>query len=209
MKGMIKKDLIMIKSNYKAILLVLILFMFYSYYFDMNMSLLLPFMGLMSSISTINYDDFNNFHLYASSFPQGKINVIKSKYITTVSIIVVLGILSILLNIIMGKIKGNALIGEDISFIVGILLAMIFMMSILFPVLFKYGAEKGRIAMILVGLSIFAVVILFTKVIKVDLLSSIPNFIDKYFIIIFIVVCILMLTISYNVSKKIYLKREF
>ena len=92
MIGLIKKDLLMIKNNYKNIIIVLAIYIFYSFQFEMNMYFLLPLMGLMICISTINYDDFNNWHTYAVSLPQGKSGVIKSKYITTISVILLLSI---------------------------------------------------------------------------------------------------------------------
>ena len=75
MLGMIKKDLFMIKNSLKSIIFALIIFVFYTIMFDMDMYFLLPFMTLMISITTFSYDDFNNWHSFASTLPQGKINV--------------------------------------------------------------------------------------------------------------------------------------
>jgi len=209
MIGMIKKDLFMIKNNYKTILIALAIYVFYSIQFDMDMTFFLPFMGLMICISTFSYDDYNNWHTYATTLPQGKINVIKSKYITTIGITTLLTIISILLSFIIASARGTLNIDESLSTIMGELLAIIFMLSLLFPILFKYDSEKGRIAMITIGFGMFGVIILLSKVVKVEISESLINFLDSYFIIIFIVVSITMIAISYYVSKKVYLKREF
>jgi len=207
--GMIKKDLFMIKNNYKSILIALAIYIFYSIEFDMDMSFFLPFMGLMICISTISYDDYNNWHTYATSLPQGKINVIKSKYITTIGITILLTIISILLSFIIGSVKGTLNIDESLATIMGELFAIIFMLSLIFPILFKYGSEKGRIAMIIIGLGMFGLIILISKLVKVEISNDLINFLESYFIIIFIIVSIIMITISYYVSRKVYLKREF
>ncbi|HQB31773.1 MAG TPA: ABC-2 transporter permease [Erysipelotrichaceae bacterium] len=209
MIGLIKKDLLMIKNNYKNIIIVLAIYIFYSFQFEMNMYFLLPLMGLMICISTINYDDFNNWHTYAVSLPQGKSGVIKSKYITTISVILLLSIFSLLIDIIIGNFKGDLLIEESFGVCIGALFAMIFMMSILFPILFKYGAEKGRIAMISIGLGIFGLVMLVSKVIQLEIPKNLIIIFDLYSPIIIIVSSILMIAVSYIVSKKIYLKKEF
>lgn len=209
MIGMIKKDLYMIKNNYKSILIALAIYIFYSIEFDMDMSFFLPFMGLMICISTISYDDYNNWHTYATSLPQGKINVIKSKYITTIGITLLLTIISILLSFIIGSVKGTLNIDESLATIMGELFAIIFMLSLIFPILFKYGSEKGRIAMIIIGLGMFGLIILISKLVKVEISNDLINFLESYFIIIFIIVSIIMITISYYVSRKVYLKREF
>lgn len=207
MIGMIKKDLYMIKNNYKSILIALAIYIFYAIEFDMDMSFFLPFMGLMTCISTLNYDDFYNFHAYATSFPQGKTGAVKSKYITTIIVTVLLTLISILLNLVLSNINLNLTNSPDT--ILGILCAMLFMMSILYPILFKYGAEKGRIAMVAIAFAIFAVVILFRKVINIKISNSLISFLDKYYLPIFAIGIIIIITISYLISKKIYLKREF
>lgn len=209
MIGLIKKDLLMIKNNYKNIIIVLAIYIFYSFQFEMNMLFLLPLMGLMICISTINYDDFNNWHTYAISLPQGKSGVIKSKYITTISVTLLLSIFSLLIDIIIGNFKGDLLIQESFEVCIGSLFAMIFMMSIMFPILFKYGAEKGRIAMISIGLGIFGLVMIVSKVIQLEIPKNLIIIFDLYFPIIIIVSSILMIAVSYIVSKKIYLKKEF
>lgn len=209
MIGMMKKDLFMIKNNYKSILIALAIYVFYSIQFDMDMSFFLPFMGLMICISTFSYDDYNNWHIYATSLPQGKINIIKSKYITTICITILLTILSILLSFIIGSVRGTLNIDESLSNIMGELFAIIFMMSLLFPILFKYGSEKGRIAMMTIGFGMFGLIILLSKVVKVEISKNLINFLDSYFVIIFIIGLGIMIAISYYISKKVYLKREF
>lgn len=209
MKGIIKKDLLMIKNNYKSILITLVLYVFYSLQFDMNMTFFLPFMGFMICISTFSYDDYNNWHSYAATLPYGKINIVRSKYIVTIFITISLTIISMLLNFVLFDVGGDINIKESLSNISGELFALIFMMSLLFPILFKYGSEKGRIAMITIGFGLFGLVLLFSKIINVEIPYKILLFIDSYFIILFIFVSIILIGISYCISKKIYLKREF
>lgn len=209
MIGMIKKDLLMMKNNYKSFLIALVMYVFYSITFEMNISFFLPFMGLMISISTINYDDYNNWHAYATTLPQGKINVVKSKYITTIGIILLLTVISILLNYIISSFKGIIKIDDYLSMIMGILLGVIFMMSIIFPVLFKYGSEKGRIVMIIIGLGIVGIGLLFSKIFSIEIPNNLISFLDLFFPIIFSVISVIMVSISYYISKRIYLTKEF
>ena len=209
MKGMIIKDLFMIKNNYKSLIVALIIYIFYSFMFDMNMAFFLPFMGLMICISTLNYDEFNNWYTYSTSLPQGRINVVKSKYLITIGIITILFIASFLLSMIIMNIRTNIEYDNSISYYMGEIVAIIFMMSLLFPILFKYGSEKGRLAMIVLGLGVYGLVLLVTKVIPKKPSVELLSFLDKYSIPIFGILSILMLIGSYLISKKIYLKKEF
>jgi len=209
MLGIIKKDLFMIKNNSKAIIASLIIYILYTTMFEMDMSFLLPFMTLMIALSTFTYDDFNNWHLFATSLPEGRKNIIKSKYITTITLICITTIISLAVNMIVAKYKGIFNIEEILSSIMGELLAIIFIMSILFPVLFKYGAEKGRIAMLTLGIGIMGLVILVTKVANINIPQNFIAFIDSYFLLLFTTISIILISVSYIFSKKIYMKREF
>lgn len=208
MNGMIKKDLFMIKNNYRSIIFTIVIYIFYTIMFKMDMSFLLPFMSLMICISTFNYDDFNNWHSFATSLPKGKLNVVKSKYVISTSLIVITATASILISYLINSIRN---IGFDISISVlcGELLAIVFIMALIFPIIFKYGAEKGRIAMVVAGLSIAGIVALITKVFKIKISPNVLTFIDSHIYIIFIILIVLMIGISYFISKKIYLKKEF
>lgn len=207
MIGMIKKDLLMLKNNMKSTLIAIAIYIFYSIMFEIDMSFFLPFLGLMLCMSTISYDEFNNWHAYVSTLPQGKINVIKSKYIITIGITTILTIVGVIISMIMGNMTNNY--EEYVSIIMGELLAIIFAISVLYPILFKYGAEKGRLAMIVVGLTLFGIFTLLTKVIKIKIPKEVITLLDSYLPIISIIVAIILISCSYLISKKIYLKKEF
>lgn len=206
MIGMIKKDMLMVKNNAKSMLVTIMLYVFYTLMFDMDMSFLLPFMALMISISTFQYDDYNGWHAFVSTLPFGRVNVVKSKYVTTLVLIIITTIIGILFHFL---ISNQVIIGEYFSELAGEIVAMIFMMSVLFPILFKYGAEKGRLAMMVIGISIVGIVLLVTKFIQIDIPISFIKFFNSYYAVIFIVISIIMITLSYYISKKIYLNREF
>lgn len=209
MIGMIKKDLLMIKNNYKTILIALAIFVFYSIMFEMDMSFFLPFMGLMVCISTINNDEYNNWYTYASTLPQGKSNVVKSKYLTTIGVTIFLTAVSVILSFIISNIKGTLKIDDYLVTIMEELLVIIFLLSVLFPVVFKYGSEKGRFALIIIGFGVFGIVFLFKQILNIEIPIKIIGFIDLYFPVIFVLSSIVMLITSYLISKKMYLKREF
>ena len=94
----------MLKNNMKSTLIAIAIYIFYSIMFEIDMSFFLPFLGLMLCMSTISYDEFNNWHAYVSTLPQGKINVIKSKYIITIGVTTILTIVGVIISMIMGNI---------------------------------------------------------------------------------------------------------
>ena len=209
MLGMIKKDIFMIRNNLKTLLLAIIIYFFYTMMFDMDMSFILPFMIMMICISTFSYDDYNNWHSFATTLPKGKINIVKSKYITTIVLTIIATIISIICSFIISNFKTTVNFSDAISSISGYLFAIFILVSILFPFLFKYGAEKGRIVMFILGMGVVAVFILLKKVINISIPTNIITFFDSYGLIIFLVLSVIFISVSYLISKKIYLKKEF
>ena len=209
MLGMIKKDLCMVKNTKFLFLMALVICVIYSFMFDMDMSFFLPFMGVISIVSTFSFDDYNNWHAYAATLPQGKVSVVKSKYIVAIILTTILTLVSILLGLVIGLIKNNYNFDIAISSIMGELVAIISIAAILFPVTFKYGSEKGRMVLIIFGLGLGIVGLLFSKVIDFKLPVELIIFVTKYNVLLFIGSIVLILTISYVISKKVYLKREF
>ncbi len=209
MFGMMKKDFLMVRNNYKSIVSALVLYIFYTIMFEMDMSFLLPFMSLMIVISTFHYDEFNHWYSYVSVLPEGKVNVVKSKYIITICIILFTSLLSFFMGYVISYFRGNVVGEEFVSTMLGELVAIVFMISLLFPVLFKFGSEKGRTVMMLISLFIVGVVFLVTKFARLEMSEILVRFFDLYFVFIFIGVSIVMLLVSYLVSKKIYLNKDF
>ena len=209
MMGMIKKDLLMVKNNFKTFLISLALFVMYTVLFDIDMTFFLPFMTFMICMSTLNYDDFNHWHAYAISLPQGRVNVVKSKYVVTTVLTILMTVVGVLFSLGISYYKGTMNLEESISSAVGVLFAVLLLMSILYPILFKFGAEKGRMAMGIIGLSALGITILFTKLVHIEISESIITFLENYLPVLFILASILMLSISYVISKKIYAKKEF
>ena len=209
MLGMIKKDIFMIRNNLKPLIFAIFIYLFYTMMFDMDMSIILPFMIVLICISTFSYDDYNNWHSFAAALPKGKTNMVKSKYITTISLTIIATIISIICTFIISNFKTTINFSAALSSISGYLFVILILVSILFPFLFKYGHEKGRIAMFILGMGAFAIFILLKKVINISIPDNIIMFFDSYGLIIFLLLSIIFIAFSYLISKKIYLKREF
>ena len=209
MLGMIKKEICLIKGNLKTFIAIILIYLGFMFMNDSNFSFMIPFMIAMIGISTFNYDDFYNWHTYLTTFPNGKINAVKGKYISIFSLTILASLLALLISIIIGNIQGNLNLEEATSFLFGTSFALIILMSILFPLLFKFGAEKGKIMIIAVSFLMAGLVTLFTKYIKIDISTNFINFLDKYGIFIFGFISLIFIYVSYTISKKIYLKKEY
>lgn len=209
MLGLIKKDILLVLNNYKSLLIALIMCIFFTFTNNINISFIIPFMVLMIFISTFSYDDYNNFHAYAITLPNGRENVVKSKYVATIILMSLASIISILISIFINLYNNTFNMENIIIEFIGSILVMIIMISLFYPFLFKYGSEKGRIGLIFISFIIFGIVSLFSKIKLNNTLIQFIDFLYNYKYILFVVISSLFIFISYKISKKFYSKRVF
>ena len=209
MLGFIKKDLLMLKGNLKTFILLLIFYVLLAYLGEFDISFLPPFFSVMMMLSTFSYDNYNNFDAYAISFPNGKRNIILSKYLATLILTFGTTILVLILAILISYLKGNiSNLGETSLTMLVEFLATVIILSIMYPIIFKFGIEKARLVIFILvfGLGILGGFLL--KFVNFDFLNSL-SFLANYWFITILIITILVLIISYILSRKIYLKKEF
>ncbi len=209
MYGLIKKDLLMIKQNMKILLLIFIIFLGMTMINESDMTFMLPFMAVMISISTFSYDHFNKWDAYVISLPHGRKNAVRAKYISTFIFVIISFIISILLLIIMNKCGVKIDLHTSIVELIECLFAVFLIISIIFPVLYKFGVEKGRIALFLIIFGVTGISVLISKNMHFYLPSNIINFFKCYYKILIPLITCLFIVISYKISEKFYSKKEF
>ena len=209
MLGCIKKDLLMIKSNVKILVILLLIYIVMAFQGQMDLSFLLPFMSVMIMMSTFSYDSYNKWDAYAISLPDGRKNSVKAKYLSTIILIIITTVIITILSCIISYVKTNIIDLENIAAtIVGSLFATVLLQSFIYPTMYKFGPEKARIGLMTI---IFGVAIIGGFIVQyVDFspIIKILNFIESYWIIVFLIAMILILYISYKISERIYFKKE-
>ena len=209
MIGLIKKDLLIIKSNIRLILVMFLVFFLMSWQGKFDMSFAPAFVSIMLFMSTFSYDEYNKWNAYAVTLPNGRKNVVMAKYVATLILVIISIFVTVLLNIVIGIINNNVCLEEVISTMSGCFLGIVIIEAIMYPLIFKYGIEKGRIGLFIGSFGIVGMIGLLSKVIKINIPGQVLNFINDYFIIMAFVLSIIALGISYKVAEKIYLKKEF
>lgn len=211
MKGLIKKDFLLIKSNLKSFIVIILVFTLFSMNGEgFDVSFILPFLAIMMFISTFSWDEFNNFNAYAITLPIGRKNIVKSKYISAIIFIAIATIIGLIISYLTTILSKNIFDIEAIlSNLFGTLLGLSIILAIWLPVVYKFGVEKGRI-MLFVG--VFALVFLCATLSKLFDFTSLINFLnslDKVLFIAIPLISIAIMVISYLISVRIYLKKEF
>ena len=137
-------------------------------------------------LSTFSYDDFNKWNAYAITLPVSRKNIVKSKYISTIIIIMVSSLFGLLISYLISMLPSQSL---DLKYVVeeflSSLLGVVIIVSIMFPMIFKFGIEKARFFIfggvfgIAIILSIIADFIDFENKIVYELKPNNPNQIRK------------------------------
>lgn len=208
MIGFIKKDLLMIKGNLKSLAVILIIFGLITIEQNNNLLFFPIFISLMLSISTFSYDEYNKWNSYAITFPSGRKNLIKAKYLSALLLASLATILSIILLLSLGIMSHNFNIKEIFSEMLICFFSISVILSIMYPIIFKFGVEKGRIA-IFIGIFILATIQgLLIKKIKVSIPQNLLSFLNHNYLILLPVLVLLILLASYKISIYIYSKKE-
>lgn len=211
MRGLIKKDLLLIKGNIKVFIIMLIVFLGLSLNGNESMLYALPIISVMLSITTFSYDEYNKWDAYAISLPQTRKNIVRSKYITGLLLIVVSVIVTLGISCIVSIVKNNFEMKFMIESLLGIFVSSTFIIMIMYPLIYKFGCEKGRIVLFALAFLISGLVGLVGMKLQdmnIDV-SNIIGFLDKYGLPIIIAIDLIGLQISYKISEKIYSKKDF
>ena len=209
MLGLIKKDLLIIKSNLKLVTVMLLVFFVMALQGQFDMSFILTFIIVMLFISTFSYDEYNKWDAYAITLPGGRKNVVKSKYIAGLLLTTASVVVTILLNYLVYIITNNLDFNKFISTLIGSCFAIVLIQAIVYPLIFKYGMEKGRVLLFVLAFVFVGVIELFSKVVNITIPTNVASFFDSYWFIIVPIILILILFTSYKISDKIYSKKEF
>ena len=215
-KGLILKDLMNLKSYKTTMLFILVLYMIVSFTNEemmVSMPIYIVIIFGMIAIGSFNYDNISISDKYILSFPVTRKEVVIARYLYVFLFTLVGFVFAIALNMIFQIIKVGNLdgINDMISVAVGSFFGMILLQIFQIPIMYKFGAEKGKIIqmiMILVlMLGISGITIGFMKVSNVSL-EQLEKVLKKYGLIIIGVVSAMLYFISYKISFAIYSKKE-
>ncbi|KNZ40482.1 ABC-2 transporter permease [Acetobacterium bakii] len=206
MKGLILKDLLNLKGTFKTLGVMLLLFAVVFIPAGNNFVFgIIIFMFAMMVITTISYDDLARWDSYALTMPVTRKEIVLSKYL-------VLGILNItgaILSLCVGFI-GTMVMGRSFSMEILAIIGVVFLIAIVFgsvmlPLIYKFGAEKARLMLILCALIPTGFLLLLEQ-----LQIPIPTDANPWlYLLILVAFTLAGLILSYGLSLKIYEKKEF
>ena len=210
MLGLIKKDFLLIKANLKSMIIIFVIYIMLAFQGTFDVTFIIPLIGIMLFISTFSYDDFNNWNSYAVTLPDGRKNVVRAKYIASIILTIILAAVALVIGIGISYTKTNSInLNEIISSLMGTMLSSVIIISLLYPIVFKFGATNGRIILFAVVFGIAGIGALIAQFVDTTPIINMINRLDSYSLIAIPIISAILLGISYLISNKIYQNKEF
>ncbi len=225
MKGLLIKDFRLLGAQ-KSYYIVLACLSAGVAYFSGNVAMIFTFIGTvfpLFALSSISYDQFDNGNPFLFSLPITRREYVLEKYVFTLSLEGIALLFSTALALIISRaINGGADLAMALSALVVALplfaALILLVMSVMIPVNLKYGAEKGRVALVIVIGALVALVLLIEQLIKMvgGTPIGIASLLDKLaalgmgpIILAVLVLAAAVCGVSVTVSMQIIKKKEY
>lgn len=208
MRGLMLKDFYTMKKQLLIMGLVVLIYGIYSIYSgDASVfSIVTILFGMLTPVNLFASDEQCKWDIYAATLPATRNVYVFSRYIFCTAFLLVMAGLAVGVNLLVMVIHpGNV---ADFMFIIGFTgLGMIYI-ALFLPVLFKMGAERGRIFLMAMYLIPFCVILFLEQNKMMPDLSALP-FLSRYLEIGVGMGIVVMYGISVLLSVGIYRKKEF
>lgn len=210
MYGLLLKDIYNLRRYVKQISISIVVFGLFAINLK-NPAYLIGMITMMTSmmvITSMSYDEYAKWDKYALTMPILKKDIVLSKYLLLILSTVAGAALSTILALIMSAVMKLLSLKEILLASGAVSLVMLFLFGILIPVLYKYGIEKARMLMF----AVFGVpILLVTLFVKLMLKLNVPKPSQEQIEMLcyaFPVIVLIVLFLSYNISIKIFNKKE-
>lgn len=207
MKGLFIKDIYMARRYCRSYLVIALLFLAVSLAGSGNVFFVYYpcLLGSMIPVTLLGYDERSGFLEYSTALPYTKVEIVSEKYLFGLCAqLLVLLVTGIVLGVKM-RLDGGF---EPLAFTVlmlSALMAAAVSSSISLPFIFRYGAEKGRIAYYVMIGFICAASVLFSNLFQGDIPAEISS---GVLFAVLTAVCVGVYALSWYLSVVFFRKRE-
>lgn len=206
MKGLLTKDFYIIFREVRFFLLIVILFSILRNGFTQGFAIMY---ASMLPITVLSYDEQSKWDYLAEMMPYRRTDLILSKYITGYLATAVIAFIQAISSVVyyVTGIDTTPPLSEQLIAVVLYICCALLLMAINLPILFKLGAEKGRMFFLLITMACaLAVVSLFeSSLIQIDEFCNLP---PAVYLVAFIVFVVIAQMVSLRMSVKFYTARR-
>ena len=199
-----------LKSVYKQIWYIWIIWIWIAIYNPSFLNILLGMSVLLTVYQVMAYEDHNNINYLISYLPVKRKEYVLSRYLLGIVSILLASILLCIVYFVSTKINPSQVMSLDILLPTSIISAIL-SMSVIIPLVLKFGINKGRLFKTMIGIVVSTVSVSIMSEISEDpkTLETIMNAINALGIpVITVVTSVIILLISIAISINLYKNKE-
>ncbi len=206
MRGLLIKDLINLKKQYRVLLVMFVFYIVVSLTSGDNAFFggVVSIMMVMLTVTSMSYDEYAKWDKYALTMPVSRRDLVLSKYLLGLLLSGAAFIINLLYQASM-ELPYKEVLGIAFS-LAGVSILFI---SLVLPFLFKYGMEKGRLIMMMVLFIPTGIIMVGAKMIpKMGLTLPDPDVLNS---LVYILPFVLLIAVAVSImsSLRIYRNKEF
>lgn len=216
MLGLLEKDFRLLKGQKNFFLIILLITVFLSLNSEDNFAVTyLTFIAGFLTISSFGYDDNGNCMPFLLTLPVSRTLYVKSKYVLGFLLTFIGWLAGMVISMVTAFLHKAPPTADAVLFQLAWVFLWMIMLSFVLPMLFKFGAEKGRMATLAMILVFMAIVFTFTKLAEtlgMDVDACLDALAGQQIVVLvagMAAVALIMVLISYSISAKIVQKKEY
>ena len=218
MKGLLLKDLLLIKNQKRSILVSAVMVIFFTFLNKNRASafgvMFLSLILITYALGSINYDDDSNGNSFLNTLPFSRREYVQEKYLLSILSSLAAGVISSLLLWVQALFS-KARDPELWATVLTCFLMCLIMASIGIPLRIRFGGEQGRLVNSVVLVVLYAAMLVAfgvvkdssANILKVSLYSFFSNTIS--IIIAVVIFTILIMIVSYIISVRVNERKDF
>ena len=204
MKGLLLKDWYLITRYCRFVYLMILAFIVGSLFLSgFTIFLSYPFLfGAITPVTLYSYDEREKWHIYSAALPVSRAQLVSAKYIIGLLSEAAVLLLSVVIRLVARPFMPEGAFDDSISVLIMSALSLV-APAVTLPLMFRLGAEKGRIAFTIVLAFFAAVFVVFMN--NAAILQSKTAHIHPALLC----VALALYAASWLLSIALYKKREF
>ena len=209
MKGLLIKDILGLRRYFFSFAVICLAFLILSVLMKtaMFVSSILAVLFLMMPLTVFSYDESAKWDAYGLTLPVSRKQIVLSRYVLTLLMLAVGALIGAVFTYGITLLPGVEETSQGMLEVIPVICGMgLIILAVVFPLIYKFGAEKGRYLMIAVFLLLMIVTLLFNQISGwkeqlLPLLVFLPYAAP--------IVGLAFMAISYWISCRIYENKEF
>lgn len=213
MKGLLIKDIQLILQQKFFIVAIIVLSAMIAQTSEEGSAFVCGYITLLftlQAVSTVSYDEMDNSYLYLFTLPISRKLYVVEKYLFSTCASLCACAISVIVVLV---IQADFVLSKELLIIAGsTFLISLVMIGMTLPTNMKYGAEKGRIA-IIVFAAMFALILVFFEkgqvYLQIDMNALLENMSSATFGVCAGMTIIVLFFISFLISMRVMEKKQF